>query len=110
MPEAKHSLSDSQIQSSFKTNEQHFQEALRRAKAILDDTSEAKNSDPITVPVELIRTLARALFAMHRMMTGPIEPRAIRDSGDKGSACDYNPFGGINIGDPWDGTIVHKKE
>jgi hypothetical protein len=105
-PKGKHSLNDGQIEITFKAHEHDLREALRRAKAIIDDTSHAKNSDQVSVPVELIRTISNALFAMYRINSGPEQPRSAGDSGDTGGGCDYNPFNGVNIGDPWDGILV----
>ena len=95
----KHSLADSQIQSSYQRNSKYLGEAMREATSLLADKSEAKDTDQVYVSVASLRTLARGLIATNKMIAEAPSGGRRANTGDRGTNCDYNPFNKVDFGD-----------
>lgn len=105
--EGQYSLSDDEIKSAdFRTDPSFLPSVMKAAVAIEQRMNETE-ADEIAVPrgeLERLRVGVLALIKVQtefsfKPQTGDEDFGWDDNHGDRGSGCDYNPFGGINTGD-----------
>ena len=100
--EEQHTLSEEQIRSDFRTNQDLFHVVLRQLDALGNEMRDADDRDQISVSVGALRTVRQGTLAMIKTI-GDLTLRPpfgdSTDRGDRGNSCDYNPFRGVDTGD-----------
>jgi hypothetical protein len=93
-----HTLNDEQIRDLVAESQDEYAEVLEEAKRLLADIPSSGGHADVSVPVESLRRISKAVLALYKAIS-PVQPdvRMRPTRGDRGSGCDYNPFKGIDF-------------
>ncbi|RZB18344.1 hypothetical protein StrepF001_14750 [Streptomyces sp. F001] len=104
------SLSDEEILDYFRVHDDHFREALHKAKTLLNSNKDRDDYEEVMVPIASLRLMCQTMLALYKTVTemDPIFSERERGAtGDRGDRIlhggDWNPLTmhGVDFGDPW---------
>lgn len=99
---SEHSLSDEQMRADYRTDPNFLRDVMQEVRDLEFRLEKSDGRQEISVPVASLNRMRMGIRALYKAQTEFGSLGLFGDGnnhGDRGSNCDYNPFGGINFGD-----------